>query len=283
MELWRGVDRQKGRNDGVKMRGEPRERQPSPSAAAPNRCLVGCAGWTLPRDVQPAFSAEGTHLQRYAARFPAVEINSSFHRPHRVATWARWAESAPPGFRFCAKLPKTLTHERRLVDADEALATFLGEAGGLGGALACLLVQLPPSLQFDAAAADDFFASLRARTTVAAVCEPRHPTWFSGDADEVLARWKVARVAADPARVPQAAEPGGWRGLAYYRLHGSPRIYYSAYDADYLDALAARIRVDLDAGRETWCIFDNTAAGAATQNALDLMARLDGAAREEDG
>jgi uncharacterized protein YecE (DUF72 family) len=265
------------------MRDEPHERQPSPSTAAANRCMVGCAGWTLPRDVQSAFPAEGTHLQRYAARFPAVEINSSFHRPHRASTWARWAESAPPGFRFCAKLPKTITHGQRLVDADDALATFLAEAGGLGGALSCLLVQLPPSLQFDAAVADGFFASVRTRTEVAAVCEPRHPTWFSAQADEVLARWKVARVAADPARVPAAAEPGGWRDLAYYRLHGSPRIYYSAYDADYLDALAARIRADLHAGRETWCIFDNTAAGAATQNALDLMARLDGGTGEEDG
>jgi uncharacterized protein YecE (DUF72 family) len=271
------VDRQRDGSTGVKMRGTSAERQPSPST-----CLVGCAGWTLPRDVQLAFPAEGTHLQRYAARFPAVEINSSFHRPHRATTWARWAQSVPPGFRFCAKLPKTITHELRLVDTDDALATFLAEAGGLGGALACLLVQLPPSLQFDAAAADRFFASLRARTDVAAVCEPRHPTWFTADADDLLARWKVARVAADPARVPEAAEPGGWRELAYYRLHGSPRIYYSAYDAEYLDALAARIRGDLDAGREVWCIFDNTAAGAATQNALDLMARLDGT-REENG
>lgn len=264
------------------MGAEPSERQPSRSAAGANRCLVGCAGWTLPRDVQPAFPAEGTHLQRYAARFPAVEINSSFHRPHRASTWARWAESAPPGFRFCAKLPKTITHELRLVDADAALTTFLAEAGGLGDALACLLVQLPPSLQFDAAVADGFFASLRARTEVAVVCEPRHPTWFSADADDLLARWKVARVAADPARVPEAAEPGGWRDLAYYRLHGSPRIYYSAYDADYLDALAARIGADLRAGREVWCIFDNTAAGAAAQNALELVSRLDGT-MEENG
>ncbi|MBW3571273.1 MAG: DUF72 domain-containing protein [Gemmatimonadetes bacterium] len=261
-------------------RDAPHERQPSPAPGPIPRWLVGCAGWTLPRNVQPAFPAEGTHLERYAARFPAVEINSSFHRPHRPGTWARWAQSAPPGFRFCVKLPKTITHELRLVDAEKPLATFLAEAGGLGGALACLLVQLPPSLRFDEPAADAFFAALRARTGAAAVCEPRHPSWFSAEADALLVRWKTARVAADPAPVPQAAEPGGWRELAYYRLHGSPRVYYSAYDAEYLDALAARIRADVDAGRQVWCIFDNTAAGAAPQNALDLMARLDGAAGE---
>ena len=247
------------------------------------RCLVGCAGWTLPRDVQSAFPAEGSHLERYAGRFPAVEINSSFHRPHRPATYARWAASVPAGFRFCAKLPKTVTHQLRLVDADAALDAFLAEAGGLGDALACLLVQLPPSLAFDAAAAERFFATLRERTPIAAVCEPRHPTWFSADADGLLARWKVARVAADPARVPEATEPGGWRELAYYRLHGSPRIYYSSYDASYLDALAARIEPDLRADRTVWCIFDNTAAGAAAGNALHLLARLEGITTREDG
>jgi uncharacterized protein YecE (DUF72 family) len=275
-----GVGTGKRMKTRVYMGNPEQDSQPSrhPPAAL---CLVGCAGWTLPRDVQPAFPAEGTHLRRYAARFSAVEINSSFHRPHRPATYARWAQSVPPGFRFCAKLPKTITHQLKLVDADDALATFLAQASGLGDALACLLVQLPPSLQFDASTADRFFAMLRDRTAVPAVCEPRHPTWFTGDADDLLARWKVARVAADPARVPAAAEPGGWRGLAYYRLHGSPRIYYSGYDVEYLDALAARIRIEVDAGREVWCIFDNTAAGAAAGNALDLVGRLDSVSRED--
>ena len=238
------------------------------------RVLVGCAGWTLPPGVHAAFPPEGTHLQRYATRFPAVEINSSFHRPHRPSTYARWAESVPPGFRFCAKLPKTITHTARLAGAEEALAAFLAEAGALGDGLRCLLVQLPPSLAFDAGVADAFFAHLQSATPVPAVCEPRHATWFTAEADALLERWRVARVAADPARVTEAAEPGGWRGTAYYRLHGSPRTYYSAYTDAYLDTLADRIRGDALAGREVWCIFDNTAAGAAAQNALDLLARL---------
>jgi uncharacterized protein YecE (DUF72 family) len=50
---------------------------------------VGCAGWSLPRDDQPRFPPGASHLERYAAVFPAVEINSSFHRPHRPSTWAR--------------------------------------------------------------------------------------------------------------------------------------------------------------------------------------------------
>jgi uncharacterized protein YecE (DUF72 family) len=101
--------------------------------------------------------------------------------------------------------------------------------------------------------------------------EPRHAGWFTPAADALLAEWRVARVAADPARVPAAAEPGGWPGNAYYRLHGSPRTYYSAYDAAFLDALAPRLAA---APAGAWCIFDNTALGAATADALGLLARL---------
>ena len=246
----------------------------STSGGGADGVRVGCAGWTIPLPVQTAFPADGSHLERYAARFAAVEINSSFHHPHRPATYARWAAAVPAGFRFCAKLPKAITHERRLRDADEALATFLAEAGALGAKLACLLVQLPPSLAFDRGVAEAFFTNLRAATPAAVVCEPRHESWFTPEVDAMLDARRVTRVAADPARVAAAGDPGGFRGLAYYRLHGSPRTYYSSYPDEYLDALAERIRRDRAAGREVWCIFDNTASGAATGNALDLLARL---------
>jgi uncharacterized protein YecE (DUF72 family) len=238
---------------------------------------VGCAGWSLPRAEQHEFAEGGSHLERYATRFPAVEINSSFYRPHRPATYARWSASVPAAFRFAVKVPRSMTHERRLAggaELDALLDAFLAEAGTLGEKLGCLLVQLPPSLRFDAAVAGPFFAALAARTAVAVACEPRHASWFDPPADELLVAAGVARVAADPARVPAAAEPGGWRGLTYYRLHGSPRMYYSAYTDDYLDALAARMRADRAAGRPVWCVFDNTASGAATRNALDVLTRV---------
>lgn len=108
---------------------------------------LGTAGWALPRAEQPVFPPEGTHLQRYAARFPAVEINSSFHRPHAPATYARWSASVPDHFRFAVKAPKTITHERRLADAEDRLDAFLAQVSGLGEKLGCLLLQLPPNRQ----------------------------------------------------------------------------------------------------------------------------------------
>jgi uncharacterized protein YecE (DUF72 family) len=205
-----------------------------------------------------------------------VEINSSFHRPHRPATYARWSAAVPASFRFAVKVPKTITHGLRLRQAGDLLEIFLAEAGGLGDKLGCLLVQLPPSLDFEPAAVAGFFEELRALVSVSidVACEPRHPSWFTPEAEDLLRELSVARVAADPARVPEAAEPGGWRGLSYYRLHGSPKMYYSAYSEEYLDAVAARLRADTAAGRSVWCIFDNTTLGAATRNALDLRSRL---------
>ena len=237
---------------------------------------IGTAGWSLPKAEQDAFPAEGTHLERYAARLAAVEINSSFYRPHRPATYARWAASVPPGFRFAVKVPRAITHERRLRDAADALDGFLGEATALGPALGCLLVQLPPSLAFDAKVAEAFLRALRARHDGAVALEPRHATWFAPAAERPLLAHGIARVAADPATVPAAAEPAGDARIVYHRLHGSPRVYYSDYDDAYLDALAARLRTDAAAGREVWCIFDNTALGCATRNARAMVERLQG-------
>ena len=238
--------------------------------------VVGTAGWTIPREAAGAFPAEGASLERYAAVLGGAEINSSFHRSHRLSTWRRWAESVPEDFRFSVKLPKTISHQRRLAGCDEELARFLGEAGELGGKLAILLLQLPPSFAFDAGLAEDFLAGLAGRTDTAIACEPRHASWFEPDADALLARLHVARVAADPARAPAAAAPGGWDGLAYWRLHGSPVMYRSSYDSARLAGWAEAIAAASTRGAEAWCIFDNTASSAAMGNALDLAARLAG-------
>lgn len=230
---------------------------------------VGCAGWSLPKEYLDLFPIEGTHLARYATRFNAVEINSSFYKPHRPTTYARWAESVPPDFRFSVKVPKLATHEHRLKDVDEVLDDFLAEVTQLGDKLGPLLVQLPPSLPFSAEIAEGFFAALRNRFDGDVAVEPRHASWFEAGADRLVTKYRVARVAADPAVVPKAMEPGGWDGLVYYRLHGSPQVYYSAYPEEYLVALAKKL-TEASRSVPVWCIFDNTAAFAATVNALSV-------------
>lgn len=239
-------------------------------AAAPPR--IGTAGWALPRAVQHAFPTEGSHLERYASRFSAVEINSSFYRAHRRAVYERWAASVPSVFRFAVKVPRAITHDQALVAVDVLLDVFLEEVTGLGDRLGPLLVQLPPSLALAPDRDDAFFTTLRTMHGGAVVCEPRHASWYTREAHALLARHGVARVATDPACVPQAAIPGGSATLIYHRLHGSPRMYYSSYDARRLEALGHTLCESATAGADTWCMFDNTASGAATGNALALLA-----------
>ena len=247
--------------------------------------FMGTAGWSIPRTVADRFPIDGTALERYAAILPIAEINSSFHRPHRITTWERWRNSVPDDFRFSVKLPKEVTHTRKLVDCETDLDVFLRQVETLGDKLAVLLVQLPPKLMFDAAVARGFFSGLLERTTVAVACEPRHISWFDEEACSTLARLGVARVGADPSVCDAAAMPGDWGDLSYWRLHGSPAVYRSSY-ADRIGAYAARLSREVTSGRQVWCIFDNTASSAGASDALalkDALANVSGLVTAQTG
>jgi uncharacterized protein YecE (DUF72 family) len=243
--------------------------------------FIGTAGWSISRLAAAAFGDEGSGLERYASRFGAVEVNSSFYRPHRQSTWARWADAVPADFRFAVKIPKEITHQRKLADCREPLMKFVDEIAGLGPKLALLLIQLPPKLAFEESVMQKFFELLASLTPTRPVCEPRHPSWFTlSSADEFLQQAQIPRVAADPAPLPAGTLPGGWRGLSYWRLHGSPQMYRSAYGKDRLEGYADLIETDRGAGREVWCMFDNTASSAAIDDALQLRALVSDAAPE---
>ncbi|MET1077396.1 MAG: DUF72 domain-containing protein [Pseudomonas sp.] len=235
---------------------------------------VGTAGWSLPRSQWSGFPLEGTHLQRYAAVLPAVEINSSFYRPHQPGVYAKWAASVPETFRFSVKMPQALSHQQRLCNSEALLDGFLSQVAGLGSKLGCLLLQLPPSLGFEPRVVATFLQALRDRHAGAVALEARHSSWFVPEVEALLQDYRLARVAADPPRALGDGQPGGWPGRVYYRLHGSPKIYQSSYSAAYLEQLSLRLRPMATAGREVWCIFDNTVYGAALANARTLCALL---------
>ena len=234
------------------------------------RLLIGCAGWGISKEAAAAFPTEGSHLERYAAVFPAVEINSSFYRPHQPQTYVRWADSVPPGFRFSVKLPKAISHEARLRDADALLDGFAGEVNHLGAKLGCVLVQLPPKGVFDEDVARDFLPRLHGRVGCMLALEARHPSWFSDAATAVLREHAVTRVMADP----PAGQPGPHvptTDAAYIRLHGTPKVYYSSYPPEFLRDVERRIVAMARPGVDLWCIFDNTAEGHAVPNALEVL------------
>lgn len=229
---------------------------------------IGTAGWSIPRASAPRFAGDGTHLQRYSSLLRCAEINSSFYRPHAITTYAKWRDGTPAGFQFAVKMPRSITHEAKLKDAREPLAAFLMQTDGLAEKRGPILVQLPPSLAFDATLVTPFLDLLRTMFNGTVVWEPRHATWFTPQANALLEKYRVARVAADPACADEGLLPGGWTPTVYFRLHGSPRKYWSRYDDRYLAELGAIINASR--AQEAWCIFDNTASGAALENAWEL-------------
>jgi uncharacterized protein YecE (DUF72 family) len=235
---------------------------------------IGCASWSLPRSAAPFFPQIGSHLERYAAVFNAVEINSSFYRSHRYDTYVRWASAVPTDFRFSVKLPKEITHTLRLRACARPLKGFLGEIAGLGSKLGCILIQTPPSLAFSRVVVRPFLSRLRRHYDGPAAIEPRHLTWFDPNAEAALEEFHVSRVASDPALCVAAARPGASGPIAYFRLHGSPRMYYSNYGESYLRGVAAELEGCQRISREAWCIFDNTAHGFAIPNALFVSRQM---------
>ncbi|GAC1661085.1 MAG: DUF72 domain-containing protein [Acidobacteriaceae bacterium] len=237
---------------------------------------VGCAGWTIPRQFSKEFPEAGSHLERYSRVLPCAEINSSFYRLHRESTWRRWADAVPSNFRFSVKAPKSITHERRLEctsETESELRAFFQQLHPLGDKLGPILFQTPPKLVFDDQIVRRFLALLRSLHASVVTIEPRHLSWFTDAAERALTDFRVVRVAADPAVCPAAALPGGSPEFSYHRLHGAPRRYYSAYSEEFLMTLATRLQHAPDA-RHHWCIFDNTASGAAAGDALRLMRLL---------
>ncbi len=218
------------------------------------------------------FLAGSSQLERYATRLNCCEINSTFYRLHRAGTYARWLEAVPTDFRFVLKAPRQMTHEQKLRDCRMSLQDFLENIAAVSAQpRTVLLFQLPPSLTFVEEVAGKFFTDLRELYSGLIACEPRHPSWFAESLEDFWQNFGISRVAADPARLPEAARPGGCNGLSYYRWHGSPRMYFSKYHRDRLSELAARLRA---CPAEVVCIFDNTAGGEATGNALELLELL---------
>lgn len=234
---------------------------------------IGTAGWQLPKDLTGS-SATGTHLERYGRIFNATEINSTFYRPHLAKTFERWAASVPEDFRFALKMHKGVTHEKRLMDIRPA-QTFLDMVAALGSKLGPVLVQLPPSLSWSTEA-DEFLSALRELFGGALVVEARHPSWGAREVGKVLKDLAISGVAADPPLLTEELQTWGDAQLNYFRLHGSPQIYRSAYTAAFLHELTRRIDALLAAGRRVWVIFDNTASGAAIANAIQLKQLLTG-------
>ncbi len=279
---------------------------------------VGTSGWVYPHwrgDFYPPGLAGSRWLEFLAARFATVEVNATFYSLTTPRACDRWRAVVPPRFLFALKGSRYITHMKQLRGVEAALANFYSSGIlRLGAQLGPVLWQLPPRLRFDRAVAADFLrrlprdvraaeklarrhdarvagrSCLRAPdgrdTRIQYALEPRHQSWMTPDAAELLREHEIALVWADTAGEHPATGVQTNDKLAFVRLHGSRRIYEGRYTTGELEAWASRAREWARRGAAVFVYFDNDREAAAAQDARRLAAlcegRLDPDPVEED-
>lgn len=143
---------------------------------------IGCSGWSYSSWQGPFYPAnlENKHwLSYYSQVFNYVEIDSTFYRIPNEFMVKNWARKTPANFRFTAKFPKIITHDKKLKNVEKELTLFYSVMKPLKNKLLALLIQFPPYLKIteglEALKQYDFFFDDNFRYTV----EVRHPSWFS--------------------------------------------------------------------------------------------------------
>jgi uncharacterized protein YecE (DUF72 family) len=264
---------------------------------------VGTSGYDYPHwkgRFYPAPLPRSRWLPYLAERLDTVELNGTFYSLKSPDVFRRWAAATPPGFLFAVKGSRFITHNLKLRRAEGALANFYASGVlALGRKTGPFLWQLPDSYPFDAARLDDFIRLLPRTSTAAAdlarghdhrvrrgvLLEPaatvryrhafevRHPSYFHPEFYALLRRRRCAFVIADTAGTFSYAEEVT-APFVYVRLHGSRRLYGSAYTPDERRAWAARIRGFEGGGRDVYVYFDNDARAYAARDAMALAGLL---------
>jgi uncharacterized protein YecE (DUF72 family) len=237
---------------------------------------VGTSGWSYAHwdgVLYPPATPARDRLDHYVRRFHTVELNASFYRWPRTATFAGWQRRLPEGFRLSVKAPRVLTHAKKLSAPEEWLKRIAADWQELGDKRAVLLVQLAPSQQRDDARLAYFLDLLPGwiRTAV----EFRHPSWHDDKVFEMLERRGAAYCVMSGARLPcvlRATAP-----FVYLRLHGPDpdHLYAGSYPRDSLGWWADRIREWTGQGREVYAYFNNDGAGNAVRDAETLRSLID--------
>jgi len=238
--------------------------------------LLGTSGWDYPEWVGPVYPRRGRfdRLRFYADLFPIVEVNSTFYRLPPVAVAESWARRTPAKFRFTAKFPQTITHEKRLIGTEEELRHFervvrpLQDAGKFSAAL----LQLPPSLAFEPATVRAFYQSIPATLPVAV--EFREPSWLAAESFDLLREFRFAYVVVDEPHLPTRLERTG--PFVYIRWHGrgQPLWYDYPYSKAELEGWAPRVRELAQGNEPVLGFFNNHFRGDAPANARTISEML---------
>ena len=236
---------------------------------------IGTSGWSYDH-WDGVLYTPGTpparRLAAYCAEFDTVELNASYYRWPRTASFASWQRRLPPGFLMTVKAPRGFTHSRKLYNPEPWIPRIEEDMHALGDKRGTLLVQLPPSLARDDARLDYFLGRLP--WWITAAVEFRHDSWHCDEVFQILERRHAVYVVTSGAGLPCVLR--ATHDLVYVRFHGPDRtwLYGGSYSDQDMDWWADRIREWTASGHSVHAYFNNDGGGNAVHNARALRWRL---------
>jgi uncharacterized protein YecE (DUF72 family) len=235
---------------------------------------VGTSGWSYRHWAAGVFYPpevkSGKYLEYYITQFDCTELNFSFYRLPQARTIQGWAERTPEFFRFCPKMSRFVTHQKKLANIEEPLKLFFERFSILKTRLGPFLIQLPANLRYDATRAEGFFILLASYYGgYHFALEARDASWLSDESLGLLRKYRIALVIAhSDGRFPyREAITTDW---TYLRFHGPTDLYASDYPTATLRDYAGKIKTWMAQGIEVWAFFNNDAQGYAVKNAKQL-------------
>ena len=186
--------------------------------------FLGCPIWAYKGWVGnffPRATKSSDYLREYARRLNAVEGNTTFYAVPALDTLARWVEETPPDFRFCPKIPKTISHAGAVSEHIPLALNFIQIMQSLGSRLGPIFLQLPPSYSPKMMA--DLSRFLEAWPSgVPLAVEVRHMQWFDAPYQEalntLLTGYEAARVVIDTRPIRSLKDDSALEGSVYLRL-----------------------------------------------------------------
>ena len=240
---------------------------------AASKIHIGTSGFSYSDWKNGVFYPEGLAssewLSYYAKHFDITELNNSFYRLPRAQTVLNWAAKVPKKFRFCPKMSSYLTHNKRLLEPEEPLERFFDVFSAIKKQLGPILIQLPPSLQFDYYRAEYFYKQLHHYKGYDFAMEARHNSWLQQDSLDLMAKYKISFVISQSGRGFPYAEAVTAKNI-YVRFHGPKELYSSSYSDEMLKEYAVKFKRWIKEGHTVWVFFNNTMRGVGARNAKTL-------------
>jgi uncharacterized protein YecE (DUF72 family) len=239
------------------------------------RIRVGCSGWSYPDwrgVVYPADLPSTKWFGWYAQRLDTVELNNTFYRLPTDAAVRHWADQAPDGFAYAAKVGSFATHRKKLKDPDIWLPRHLERIRLLAEHLGPNVFQLPPHWHRDVPRLEAVLDALP--NDVRWAVELRDPTWLDDTVFEALARHDVALCIHDLLANHPFVRTTSW---IYVRFHGPNAVehpYHGLYGGQRLHHWVERLGEVAAAGGDAWCFFNNDVGGSSFRDAMWLRERV---------